>query len=95
MSEKVEIKVRDNGSLRISGNFTIVDVEGNEIPHEGTETGLCRCGKSANKPFCDGSHAGTGLSPLVFEATESKTVWFCGCKATANKPLCDGAHTKL
>ncbi len=56
MSEKVEIKVRDNGSLRISGDFTIVDVEGNEIPHEGTETGLCRCGKSANKPFCDGSH---------------------------------------
>lgn len=56
MSERVEIKVRDNGSLRISGDFKIVDVEGNEVPHEGSETGLCRCGRSANKPFCDGSH---------------------------------------
>jgi CDGSH-type Zn-finger protein len=56
MSEKVEIKVRDNGSLRISGDFTIVDVDGNEIPHEGDNAGLCRCGHSANKPFCDGSH---------------------------------------
>jgi CDGSH-type Zn-finger protein len=32
---------------------------------------------------------------MMFEAKESKTVWFCGCKATQNKPLCDGAHTKL
>jgi CDGSH-type Zn-finger protein len=56
MSEKVEIKVRDNGSLRVSGDFTIVDAEGNEIPHEGDNVGLCRCGHSANKPFCDGSH---------------------------------------
>jgi len=35
------------------------------------------------------------LTPLAYEATESKTLWFCGCKATANKPLCDGAQTKL
>ena len=56
MSEQVKITVRDNGSLKIAGDFTIVDVEGNEIPHEGDSTGLCRCGHSANKPFCDGSH---------------------------------------
>ena len=56
MAEKVEIKVRDNGSLRITGDFRIVDAEGNEIPHEGDNVGLCRCGQSANKPFCDGSH---------------------------------------
>jgi CDGSH-type Zn-finger protein len=61
----------------------------------GRKSSWCSCGLSKKQPFCDGSHAGTGLSPLVFEATESKTVWFCGCKATANKPLCDGAHTKL
>jgi CDGSH-type Zn-finger protein len=35
------------------------------------------------------------MTPMVYEATETKTAWFCGCKATANKPLCDGAHTKL
>jgi CDGSH-type Zn-finger protein len=56
MSEKVKITVRDNGSLKVQGEFEIVDVEGNVIPHEGDSTGLCRCGHSANKPFCDGSH---------------------------------------
>ena len=95
MSEKVKITVRDNGSLKVQGEFEIVDVEGNAIPHEGDSTGLCRCGHSANKPFCDGSHKGTGMSPMKFDATESGTVSFCGCKATASKPLCDGAHKKL
>ena len=56
MSEKVKITVRDNGSLKVQGDFEIVDAEGNAIPHEGDSTGLCRCGHSANKPFCDGSH---------------------------------------
>jgi CDGSH-type Zn-finger protein len=56
MSEKVKITVRDNGSLKVVGDFAVVDVEGNEIPHEGDGAALCRCGRSANKPFCDGSH---------------------------------------
>jgi CDGSH-type Zn-finger protein len=56
MSEKVKITVRDNGSLKVHGDFEIVDVEGNQIPHEGESAALCRCGHSANKPFCDGSH---------------------------------------
>ena len=55
----------------------------------------CVCGRSKKQPFCDGSHTGTGLSPLPYEASESKTVWFCGCKATASKPLCDGSHKQL
>jgi CDGSH-type Zn-finger protein len=66
------------------------------IPVEAGKTYYwCSCGRSRKQPFCDGSHAGTGLAPLAYAATESKTVWFCGCKATQNKPLCDGAHTKL
>jgi CDGSH-type Zn-finger protein len=52
----------------------------------------CACGRSANQPFCDGSHKGTGLGPLVYASDEAAKVWFCGCKASANKPLCDGAH---
>ena len=62
---------------------------------EGKSYYWCACGLSKKQPFCDGSHAGTGMTPMVYEATETKTAWFCGCKATANKPLCDGAHTKL
>ena len=55
----------------------------------------CACGRSSNQPFCDGSHSGTGLTPVVYKAEESKTVWFCGCKQSGKKPLCDGTHAKL
>jgi CDGSH-type Zn-finger protein len=55
----------------------------------------CACGRSSSQPFCDGSHHGTGISPVKFDATESKTVYFCGCKHTANPPFCDGSHAKL
>jgi len=52
----------------------------------------CACGRSAKQPFCDGSHTGTGISPVRYQAPEAKTVYFCGCKATRNAPLCDGSH---
>lgn len=55
----------------------------------------CACGKSAQQPFCDGSHKGSGFSPVKFEATESKTVYFCGCKQSGHTPMCDGSHQKL
>ncbi len=55
----------------------------------------CACGRSNAQPFCDGSHAGTGLTPIAFEATKSGPVFFCGCKLSAKKPLCDGTHAKL
>lgn len=55
----------------------------------------CSCGKSANQPFCDGSHKGSGFAPTKFELTEKKKVWLCNCKHSANKPFCDGTHSKL
>lgn len=55
----------------------------------------CACGKSANQPFCDGSHKGSEFTPVKFEAEETKTVYLCGCKHTANRPFCDGSHAKL
>ena len=55
----------------------------------------CSCGKSANQPFCDGSHQDTAFLPMKFTATESKKVFFCGCKMTAGKPMCDGTHNGL
>ena len=53
------IKVNNNGSLRIVGDFQITDKDGNVYDLGGrTVVSLCRCGRSANKPFCDGSHKG-------------------------------------
>ncbi len=55
----------------------------------------CACGRSANQPFCDGSHKDTGINPVPFEVEESKKVWLCGCKHTKTQAFCDGTHSKL
>jgi CDGSH-type Zn-finger protein len=56
MSE-VKITVGDNGSLKVEGNVTLVDADGNALPtRDGKPFYLCRCGESKNKPFCDGTH---------------------------------------
>ena len=62
---------------------------------EGKNYFWCACGQSKKQPFCDGSHKGTGFSPVKFDATEAKAVFFCGCKHTHKSPLCDGSHSKL
>ena len=62
---------------------------------KGKRYAWCTCGRSANQPFCDGSHKGTEFKPLMFEAEETKTTYLCGCKHTANPPFCDGTHAKL
>jgi CDGSH-type Zn-finger protein len=56
---KTKLTVNSNGSLRVEGDFEIVDSQGNNYGLNGRELiSLCRCGRSANKPFCDGSHKG-------------------------------------
>ncbi len=53
------LTINSNGSVRVEGDFVIVDAEGNEYGLQGrTVVSLCRCGRSSNKPFCDGSHKG-------------------------------------
>jgi CDGSH-type Zn-finger protein len=55
----------------------------------------CACGKSANQPWCDGSHQGSSFSPKVFTVDEPKTAAICMCKQTKNPPYCDGSHMSL
>ena len=55
----------------------------------------CACGRSANQPWCDGSHQGTGNEPVLWVAPRSKIAFFCGCKHSSLGPLCDGRHNKL
>ena len=54
-----KLTINSNGSVRVEGDFEIVDREGNVYGLGGRElVSLCRCGMSKTKPFCDGSHKG-------------------------------------
>lgn len=58
----VKVIVKSNGPLRLEGTFQLVDQEGRAFGLGGRPAiSLCRCGRSENKPFCDGSHARTGF----------------------------------
>jgi CDGSH-type Zn-finger protein len=61
----LEIKGRENGPLLIPAGATYTDADGNPQTTPGSNIALCRCGASANKPFCDGSHR-----KINFEAPE-------------------------
>jgi len=55
----------------------------------------CACGRSANQPFCDGSHKDTGFTPREINITEKRKVALCQCKQSNNAPFCDGSHADL
>lgn len=58
----VKIILRNNGPFLVEGeDVTVVDAKGNAYPVLQRPFGLCRCGASANKPFCDGSHLRIGF----------------------------------
>jgi len=57
----LRIDVAKHGPLRVSGHLTLFSGAGREAWH-GSKTALCRCGLSARKPFCDGSHRQQGWS---------------------------------
>ena len=58
---EVTIKIRDNGPYRISGPIVVLDADGNPFEWNEETVVLCRCGHSANKPFCDGTHRAVGF----------------------------------
>ena len=56
------IRVRVDGPLLIEGDdVSLCDANGAEFSLERHPFALCRCGESANKPFCDGSHRSSGF----------------------------------
>lgn len=60
------ITINSNGSIRVEGDFEIADQNGNLVDLGGrTKIGLCRCGLSANKPFCDGAHKAGGFASVI------------------------------
>ncbi len=50
----------ENGPMHVQGNLQIIAGSGREVACT-TDTWLCRCGASANKPYCDGSHKKIGF----------------------------------
>ena len=60
MSEKVTMRVKPNGSIRVTGTVDFVDADGNVLETK-TDFSLCRCGHSKEKPYCDGSHKAVGF----------------------------------
>lgn len=57
-----KVTILNNGPVRIEGDFTVHDMDGNQFGLGGrTMIALCRCGHSENKPFCDGAHKRQGF----------------------------------
>ncbi len=70
-----EITVLNNGPLRVKGDVTLKDANGESYDLKGRDAiSLCRCGDSENKPFCDGSHNRQGFEhePKAFALPERK-----------------------
>jgi CDGSH-type Zn-finger protein len=56
MTDTVRITPYRDGPLLVRGPFSITDQDGNEIEVRQRTVALCRCGRSRQKPFCDGMH---------------------------------------
>jgi len=58
----VKVTVLPNGPLKIEGGIEIKNGAGTVLePKTKPDVYLCRCGLSANKPFCDGAHSRNGF----------------------------------
>jgi CDGSH-type Zn-finger protein len=58
----VTIQISKNGPLLIKEEVKVIDMAtGNEVTIEKFPIALCRCGQSATKPFCDGTHSRCGF----------------------------------
>lgn len=63
---ETSIKILDNGPIVVTGSYEVQDASGASFQVEaGKSVALCRCGHSANKPFCDGGHRKAGFESQV------------------------------
>lgn len=69
MSETpMKITISETGSYKVEGEPALYDHDGNRLStREGKPFFLCRCGHSANKPFCDGTHKNVEWDPTLSE----------------------------
>ncbi len=65
----MKITALTNGPLLVQGGAMLVDQTGREFPKK-DEYALCRCGGSASKPLCDGTHLKNGFRCGPFDSQE-------------------------
>ncbi len=59
---EVTVQPLKNGPLLVKGPIQLLDAQGKPMTvPPGQPIALCRCGHSASKPFCDGSHQKAGF----------------------------------
>ena len=85
------IRLVQNGPLYLRGDFTIVNGNGELVVND-TRASLCRCGASANKPFCDNSHRTVGFeAPATITEPQTNIEAMTGgelhVETTTNGPL--------
>ncbi|MFT4745232.1 MAG: CDGSH-type Zn-finger protein [Nitriliruptoraceae bacterium] len=61
----INITASKNGPLLVQGPVSIKATDGTVIKESAGNVALCRCGASANKPFCDGGHTSDGFESTV------------------------------
>jgi CDGSH-type Zn-finger protein len=60
----VKVQAIKNGPLIVQGSIDVLDSNGKPMTPPRPSVALCRCGSSANKPFCDGGHNKAGFQSI-------------------------------
>ncbi len=70
----VKITIRPNGPYLCEGEVELIDVNGQKVDtsSRGARIAFCRCGGSASKPFCDGTHSRIGFQAAEAAAAQEK-----------------------
>ena len=65
------VRVTSDGPLLVRGRLRLIDEEGREVFTRRRINALCRCGRSAVQPFCDGTHKIVPFSPRAVDGSSS------------------------
>ena len=61
MSDEIKVEALENGPLMVHGALKVTNSDGS-VETKKRATAFCRCGASANKPYCDGEHNNIGFT---------------------------------
>jgi CDGSH-type Zn-finger protein len=71
VDERTKVIALDDGPYLVKGPVVLLGAEGNEFFTQRATLALCRCGRSTNKPFCDGTHSKAGF-PVAERAVRAE-----------------------